>query len=193
MQRPGGDNCARFTGTLEAIRCVAQIRGENNRRWSERKSLWLEQSVLFSRSAAKNSTWTGGRWMLNARSQNTKTLPRPPTKKKNSSVQDWHCHWQAGGLQRDLQMEEKSCLFLTRQEIGGSTPLRCWNVSEADSCCRTMTFGRHHPMLIDVSEALERIAVVVQPPQTKILPSPGRETLTSRRPVGPEPIRGRRR
>lgn len=76
MHRPGGDNCARFTGTHEAcVRCLTQIRWENNRRERKGKSLWLQQSVLYSCAAAKNSTRTDGRWMLNARSRIQK---RPP-------------------------------------------------------------------------------------------------------------------
>lgn len=57
---------------------------------------------------------------------------------------------------------------------------QCCNVSEADSCCWTLAFGRRDHMLRDVSEALERIAVIAQPPRVKILPSTG--TVTSSRP-----------
>lgn len=57
---------------------------------------------------------------------------------------------------------------------------QCCNVSEADSCCWTLTFGRQDHVLRDVSEALERIAVIAQRPRIKILPSTG--TVTSTRP-----------
>lgn len=110
-----------------------------------------------------------------------KNTSRPPTKKKKLictrltlSVAEFTGKRSSEGLTE--KKKEEVCFKQDKRNWGSMSP-RCWNVSEADSCCWTLTFGQHHYVLRDVSEALERIAVIAQPPQTKTLLSTGTETL----------------